>query len=305
MKNLTATICLTLAVLLGSAGEGVSWGDSVYTAVDAKGNGVRIKHQIENGSSYNEEYVCDKSWDKKYHTLWIEGEINEDTSALIERVISNIKPCKLKLSLKNRKYCTINEEVEKLDLESGRHYFELENKKYNADHPKCIIRTPRVEIYLSSHGGSLKYGIEIGRIFRKFKIDTFISDGQRCSSACAIAFLGGVKRTIFGNGSILFHAPYLRSAEKTDCRDRGQVEILSEYYREMLGSKNGGYLLKRTMDFCSKENGWVLNEDATRLFGIVNNKKSGKFDFDNAENGLLRRCQRGDGSYFFARNKCP
>ena len=78
----------------------------------------------------------------------------------------------------------------------------------------------------------------------------------------------------------------------------------------MLGSKNGGYVLKRTMDFCSKENGWVLNEDATRVFGIVNNKKSGKFDFgkfdfDAAENGLLRRCQRGDGSYFFARNKCP
>ena len=304
MRNLTATICLTIAVLLGSVG--VSWGDAVYTAVDANGNGVRIKHEIKDGSSYDEEYVCDKSWDKKYHTFWIEGEINEDTSALIDRVISNIKPCELKLSLKNRKYCRIEKEVEKLDLESGRRYFELETKEYNADHPNCIIRNPRVEIYLSSHGGSLKYGIEIGRIFRKFKIDTFISDGQRCSSACAIAFLGGEKRTILGNGSILFHAPYLRSAEKTDCRDRGQVEMLSEYYREMLGSKNGDYVLKRTIDFCSKKNGWVLNEDATRVFGIVNNEKGNdKFDFDAAINGLTRRCQRGDGSYFFAKDKCP
>lgn len=304
MRKLTATICLTLAVLLGNAG--VSWGDSVYTALDANGNGVRIKHQIKDGSLYHKKYICDKSWDRKYHTFLIEGEINKDTYALIERVISNIKTCELKPSLKNRNYCTIYKEVEKLDLESGRRYFEPETKKYNADHPNCIIKTPRLEIYLSSHGGSLKHGIEIGRIFKKFKINTFISDGQRCSSACAIAFLGGEERTILGDGSILFHAPYLRSAEKTDCRDRGQVQILSEYYREMLGSKDGDYALKRTMDFCSKVNGWVLNGDAARELGIVNNKKSDvKFDFDAAENGLTRRCQRVDGTYFFTRDKCP
>ena len=304
MKRTFTALALGVSLLLAKGGTVL--GDSVYTALDANGNGVRIKHQIQDGSSYYKEHVCDKSWDKKYHTFFMSGEINKDTSALIERVISNIKMCELKLSLKNREYCTVEKDTEKLDLESGRRYFERETVKYNADHSECIIQTPRVEIYLSSHGGSLKHGIEIGRILRKFKINTFIDDGQRCSSACAVAFLGGEKRKILGDGSILFHAPYLRSSEKTDCRDRGQVQILSEYYRDMLGSKDGNFILERTMSFCSKENGWILNVDAARTFGVSNTKSLLKeFDFDAAENGLTRRCQRGDGTYFFTKDKCP
>jgi len=238
--------------------------------------------------------------------------INKDTAALLERILSKIQICELKSSLRNRKYCFGETRIEKTDDTSGRRFYENTWVKYNADHPRCVTRTPRVRLYLSSLGGSLKYGIEIGRIIRKFKVDTFIAGGQRCASACAVLFLGGEERQIEDDGSILFHAPYLKYGKKTDCRDQGQVKILSEYYREMLGAKDGKYLLERTMDFCSKQNGWVLNEDASRIFGIVNNKKFHFPNIPSVNNELTElplRCKNDDGTYFFVYRKkwrgCP
>ena len=39
---------------------------------------------------------------------------------------------------------------------------------------------------------------------------------------------------------------------------------------EMLNEDDGDFLYERTMDFCSNKSGWTLNDDAARLFGIIN-----------------------------------
>jgi hypothetical protein len=124
-------------------------------------------------------------------------------------------------------------------------------------------------VLLSSGGGMLEDGYEMGRLFKKFQIETSIVGGQSCASSCAIAFLGGKYRTMYHDAELLFHAPYLSNGIAIDCSDYGQVEKLKNYYRASLGSKDGEYLLDRTMSYCSNSSGWTLNADGAKLFGIT------------------------------------
>tara|TARA_A200000113_G_scaffold211336_1_gene211966 strand:- start:365 stop:1087 length:723 start_codon:yes stop_codon:yes gene_type:complete len=133
-------------------------------------------------------------------------------------------------------------------------------------------------VYLSSRGGLLSDGFEMGRIFRKHEVSTIITGWQVCASSCAIAFLGGKYRSMYHEGKLMFHAPYttdgLRSVYgglSIDCSDRGQVKDLGNYYNSVLDDKTGNYLLKRTMSYCSSSDGWVLNADGAKLLGLLTN----------------------------------
>ncbi len=53
-------------------------------------------------------------------------------------------------------------------------------------------------VQLNSRGGNKGAGIEIGRLIRKHKLNTFIPPDGRCNSACVFAFIGGVQRYGFG-----------------------------------------------------------------------------------------------------------
>ncbi|MDI1264936.1 MAG: hypothetical protein PS018_16920, partial [bacterium] len=54
----------------------------------------------------------------------------------------------------------------------------------NAENPVAIIE-------LSSIGGSLTEGFEIGTLLRKFKVIAVVRKKDLCLSSCALAFLGG------------------------------------------------------------------------------------------------------------------
>ena len=124
-------------------------------------------------------------------------------------------------------------------------------------------------VYLSSGGGLLEDGYAMGRLFKRYEMQTFITGGQQCASSCAIAFLGGKWRSMEFDAELLFHAPYLSSGIAIDCADYGQVDELKKYYQATLGSKDGEYLLDRTMSYCSNSSGWTLNADGAKLFGIT------------------------------------
>lgn len=53
-------------------------------------------------------------------------------------------------------------------------------------------------VQLNSRGGNKGAGIEIGRLIRKHKLNTFVPPDGRCNSACVFAFIGGVQRYGFG-----------------------------------------------------------------------------------------------------------
>ena len=165
----------------------------------------------------------------------ISGEVGPDSTAAVARLIPQLKVC---------------EYINPSDSDSAFKY------RSNA-------------AFLSSGGGLLKDGYALGNLFRENNISTIITGGQKCASSCAIAFLGGIHRKMEHDAQILFHAPYLTNGISIDCQDTGQVVGLQNYYKSMLGEKDGEFLLQRTMSYCSVSSGWTLNADGAKLFGIT------------------------------------
>jgi hypothetical protein len=64
----------------------------------------------------------------------------------------------------------------------------------------------RAILVFDSPGGDLLSGIEIGKEIRARGFWTFIKRDTRCASACALAWLGGVRRNISPAGFVGFHA---------------------------------------------------------------------------------------------------
>jgi hypothetical protein len=66
-----------------------------------------------------------------------------------------------------------------------------ELKTYLAKLPKKA----RTVVYLESPGGDLREGMRLGKLFYVNKIETVVESKTRCTSSCALAFLGGRNAT--------------------------------------------------------------------------------------------------------------
>jgi len=108
---------------------------------------------------------------------------------------------------------------------------------------------PKV-VRLNSEGGSLRGGVMLGELFRARGFATEVGSGKpnsdvptpgvrniytktpgSCSSACAMAFLGGVERTLDPESTIGFHVVANRDVSESDLRELTTVESL--YLLEM------------------------------------------------------------------------
>ena len=63
-------------------------------------------------------------------------------------------------------------------------------------------------VVFNSDGGHVVAGIQIGETIRLKGFTTIVVNGNRCASACAIAWLGGAKRFAGSTAKIGFHAAY-------------------------------------------------------------------------------------------------
>lgn len=112
-------------------------------------------------------------------------------------------------------------------------------------------------VALNSPGGNMIEGIKLGEYFRETAIKTFVARypkqpfgmedydysnldsvaGAQCSSACALAFLGGVEQTVADGGIIGFHqfsgGGDERSAAETMASTQTVSAIVASYLREM------------------------------------------------------------------------
>lgn len=59
---------------------------------------------------------------------------------------------------------------------------------------RALPNKQHTAIYLSSPGGDLYEGMNLGRLFRNKRIKTVVEGNEMCASACALAFLGGRDR---------------------------------------------------------------------------------------------------------------
>jgi uncharacterized protein YecT (DUF1311 family) len=101
----------------------------------------------------------------------------------------------------------------------------------------------RLRIELNSPGGNLVGGIRLGAFIRDSGFDTAVIAGAECHSACTIAFLGGVSRSVvgkFGVHAMAFNQQAVAVKGGLDDKDVYDVQALSSmlilYTRDMLGS---------------------------------------------------------------------
>lgn len=135
---------------------------------------------------------------------------------------------------------------------------------------------PPVIVRLESGGGLIKDGFSLGFLLRQSGAIATIDDHKECASSCAIAFLGGVQRTLNQSSRILFHAPYYKgrsSLGKNVISCEVPQELLDElqtYYVKMVGEESGKRLYDRTMKYCTASDGWVITgPNAAKLFQIA------------------------------------
>jgi hypothetical protein len=75
-----------------------------------------------------------------------------------------------------------------------------------------LPKKDNIVVYLNSPGGNLAEGMRLGRFFHQNKIETSVETKTACSSACALAFLGGrdadgkTHRTKASNSGVGFHS---------------------------------------------------------------------------------------------------
>lgn len=151
--------------------------------------------------------------------------------------------------------------------------------KIFTDFPHCTVeggkkRRGSHAVYLNSSGGTLEDGFAMGRLFRKNAVATILVSKQVCASACAVAFLGGYVRDMKHDAQLIFHAPYTKNYDSIygniKCVNSKEAQPLLEYYVEMLGANGvSKKLFERTMDYCSKSDGWTLDSGAADFFGVI------------------------------------
>lgn len=166
-----------------------------------------------------------------HHTIEIDGPINKDTVFALKKILTNLPAC----------------------IGSA---------------GKKIAKT----VYLNSSGGTLNDGFAIGKVFREVGVSTSVTEGQVCASSCAVAFLGGTFRDVSHTGKLVFHAPYRRDPMfpmSIVCAEKSEVEILRSYYRQMIPGESSERLFERTMDYCSRSEGWTVDAGAAKFFGLL------------------------------------
>jgi ATP-dependent protease ClpP protease subunit len=197
-----------------------------FVKEDIKIGNLRIRRVRKPDPNCNKGYANSQYIDH----IEIDGEINEDTSFIVDKMLNSTVRC-----------------------------------KYKKDGP--FLATI---VFLNSFGGTLDDGYQIGRIFKERQVSAKISYGQVCASSCAIAFLGARYKSMSPESSLILHAPYIKkSNQKIHCADEDTDVGMRDYLSKMLGKSTSDVVFNRTMKYCSEDSGWTVNRDAAKIYGML------------------------------------
>jgi hypothetical protein len=96
-----------------------------------------------------------------------------------------------------------------------------------------VGRLTKAIVAFDSDGGNLLAGIAIGKTIRVKSLATAVLDEQRCLSACAIAWLGGLPRLMGRTAHVGFHAAYNKEAGRAS--ESGVGNALVGSYLNQIG----------------------------------------------------------------------
>jgi hypothetical protein len=122
----------------------------------------------------------------------------------------------------------------------------------------------RATVEFSSKGGSLLAGIRIGALIRTKKFTTVVPDGAQCTSACALAWLGGTRRLIGEYASVGFHTAYI--VKTGGLSESGPGNAILGAYLNQLGLSEKAILYITHAAPTSMQ--WMSMEEAAE-FGIM------------------------------------
>ena len=90
----------------------------------------------------------------------------------------------------------------------------------------------RAVVVMSSDGGSLIAGIEIGKAIRLKEFWTLVGANGRCASACGLAWLGGIRRLAHPTALVGFHAAYVTEGGETKETGAGNG-VVGAYFNQL------------------------------------------------------------------------
>jgi hypothetical protein len=88
-----------------------------------------------------------------------------------------------------------------------------------------VLGSGNAIVVFQSPGGNLIAGIEIGKAIRLKGFATFVSDTVQCSSACALAWLGGRVRYMSITARVGFHAVYVDNGGQASVSSAGNALV--------------------------------------------------------------------------------
>lgn len=130
---------------------------------------------------------------------------------------------------------------------------------------RVIDRTGIKSISLNSSGGAAIEGYQIGYTIRKNMMSTVIKKGNKCLSACAIAYLGGTNK--YNYGILGFHVAWAQQSGKDFNEGMRAGQIMGSI--DSIYSFNMGYTAQLNFiisQITSKEDFIVLSLDDLKLF---------------------------------------
>jgi hypothetical protein len=89
-------------------------------------------------------------------------------------------------------------------------------------------------VWLSSIGGDIDAGMELGRLLRRLGVYTLVGKDDQCLSACVFAFMGGERRSVTGRLGI--HRPFfpiMQDIPDRAARFRHLERTLKEFVEEL------------------------------------------------------------------------
>lgn len=131
----------------------------------------------------------------------------------------------------------------------------------------------KATVIFSSLGGYFYPSITIGRLIRSKNYVTKVKDGEECSSACATAFIGGIKRNVSGGKTrIGLHQFSKVSGDKIECfgdnSDEASINDFKRYLKEMLDERAAEYFLT-TKDSVNCRSVIYLKRDELMRSGLI------------------------------------
>jgi hypothetical protein len=132
---------------------------------------------------------------------------------------------------------------------------------------------PGGTIYLNSAGGSLLEGMKLGKAIRDLGLETYIGDERAtayCFSACTLAYLGGVYRSMDNRAIYGVHRFYLANGISHDS-DLDTAQIVSADVIEYIKSMGADPMLFQLMALKGKDEVTIIPKAMLETLNVVNN----------------------------------